>query len=138
MEPIGTEVRRLRAKCADEATASVDPDLVRLRRRYLRLLESEPVPSDALRRDIRRDLARSAGSDTYATVIAIVLAAAAIFGFGYEFARLAPSLNSTVGFAMDAALLLSIPALVAGETTRWRSAVRTSSRRELDDLLPGL
>lgn len=138
MEPIGVEARRLRAQCTDEAAVSADPDLTRLRRRYLRLLESEPVPSDALRRDIRRDLARSAATDTYATVIAIVLAAAVIFAFGYEFARIAPSLNETVGFAIDAALLLSIPALVAGETTRWRSAVRTSSRRELNELLPAL
>lgn len=138
MEPIGVEARRLRAQCADASTASADPELTRLRARYLLLLESEPVPSDALRRDIRRDLARSAASDTYATVIAILLAAGVVFAFAYEFARVAPSLAETVGFALDAALLLSIPALAAGETTRWRAAVRTSSRRELDDLLPGL
>jgi hypothetical protein len=138
VEPIGAEARRLRAQCADAAAVSADPDLAGLRRRYLRLLESEPVPSDALRRDIRRDLARSSGSDTRATVIAILLATAAVFAFSYEFARVAPALAGSVGFALDAALLLSIPALAAGETTRWRSAVRTSSRRELDGLLPVL
>ena len=137
MESIAVEARRLRAQC-DEQAGSSDPDLARLRRRYLRLLESEPAPSDDLRRDIRRDLARSASSDTIATVIAILIGAAAVFAFSYEFDHVVPVIASTVGFALDAALLLSIPALAAGETTRWREAVRSSSRRELDGLLPAL
>jgi hypothetical protein len=138
VEPIAVEAQRLRAQCADPATADGDPDLTALRRRYLRLLESEPVPTDDLRRDIRRDLARSTTDDTKVVVVALLIAAAVVIAFSQYISHEAPGLFNVVGYALDAGLLLTIPALTAGEASRWRSAVRASSRRDLNDLLPRL
>jgi hypothetical protein len=137
VEPIGVEVERLRGQCCDPAGAA-DPELSNLRRRYLRFLQSEPAPSDPLRRDIRRDLARSADDGMRATVIALLVAALGVFAFAQWFAAVAPAIADTVVFALDAGLLLTVPAIVANEAGRWRSSLRSSSRRELDALLPVL
>ena len=137
MEAIVVEARRLRQQCSDPG-GSTDPELTGLRRRYLRLLESEPVPSDPLRHDIRRDLARSGDDGSRTMVVALLLAAAVVFAFVHWIDGVAPAITGTVGFALDAGLLLTIPAIVAQEAGRWRSALRTSSRRELNRLLPDL
>ncbi len=137
MEPIGVEVARLRGLCGDP-TGSTDPELTSLRRRYLRLLESQPVPSDLLRRDIRRDLHRCEDDGMRAMVVALLLAAAAVFAFTHWLSTVAPAIASMAGFALQAGLLLTIPAIVANEASQWRSALRTSSRRELNALLPAL
>jgi hypothetical protein len=137
VEAIGIEAARLRGQCTDPS-GSADPELSGLRRRYLRLLESEPVPSDPLRRDIRRDLARSEDDGMRVTVIALLVAAAAMFTFIHWMAAVTPTIADTVGFALSAGLMLTVPAIVAGEAGRWRSSLRTSSRRELNALLPAL
>jgi hypothetical protein len=137
MEAADIEARRLRSQCS-AADAADDMELLRLRQRYVRLLESEPVPSDALRRDIRRDLARSVSDDTRAMVVALLLAALGVIAFSHWMAVVAPALHQTVGFALQAGLLLTIPAIAATEASRWRSSLRTASRRELDALLPEL
>lgn len=136
MEPIGVEAGRLRERCADPVGAAADPDLTGLRRRYLRLLESEPVPSDALRRDIRRDLARSVDDGTRTTVIALLLTAFVVLAFTRWVAAVAPTLAGSLGFALDAGLMLTVPAIIANEAGRWRSSLRMSARRELNALLP--
>ena len=96
------------------------------------------MPSDDLRRDIRRDLARAAADDTRAAVIAVFLGAAAVFAFARYSAQLVPLMGGDVGYAITTGLLLVVPALSAGEATRWRSATRDSSRRALNELLPTL
>jgi hypothetical protein len=135
VKPIAVEAARLRGQCADPAS-SADPELSNLRRRYLRLLESEPVPSDALRRDIRRDLARSEDDGMRTMVIALLVAAAVVYAFAHWVYAVAPTIAGTAGFALDAGLLLTVPAIVANEANQWRCSLRTSSRRELNALLP--
>lgn len=137
MEGIVDEARRLRRQCADPS-AGADQELTGLRRRYLRLLEHGPVPSDPLRHDIRRDLARSAGDSTRAMVVALLLAAVAVVAFGHWLDDLAPALASTVGQAIEIGLLFTIPATVAHEADRWRSSLRLAARSELNALLPDL
>lgn len=137
MEAVAVEVARLRGQCADPSS-SADPELSNLRRRYLRLLESEPVPSDALRRDIRRDLARSEDDGMRVMVVALLVAAAAVYAFAHWVSAVAPPIADTAGFALHAGLLLTVPAIVANEANQWRSSLRTSSRRELNSLLPSL
>jgi hypothetical protein len=137
VEAISIEVARLRGQCSDPG-GSADPELSGLRRRYLRLLESEPVPSDPLRRDIRRDLARSEDDGMRVTVIALLVAAAAVFAFAHWMAAVAPNVADTIVFGLNAGLLLTVPAIVANEASKWRSSLRTSSRSELNALLPAL
>jgi hypothetical protein len=135
VEPIGVEVERLRGQCTADTN---DPELSNLRRRYLRLLQSEPMPSDPLRRDIRRDLARSQDDGMRVTVIALLLTAFLVGAFAYWVAAAAPDVAETVVFALEAGLLLTVPAIVANEAGRWRSSLRSASRRDLDALLPVL